>query len=78
MKNELNLNPHETLKIGIILNLVGGILDAHTFLFRNGVFANVQTGNIVFLALFIDRDKTQKSLQCIFSIIAFTIGIILT
>lgn len=78
MKNELDLNPHETLKIGIILNLVGGILDAHTFLFRNGVFANVQTGNIVFLALFVGENKTQKSLQCVFSIITFAIGIILT
>lgn len=78
MKNELNLNSHETLKIGIILSLVGGILDAHTFLFRNGVFANTQTGNIVFLALYVNTERTQKTMQCIFSIIAFIIGILLT
>lgn len=71
----LKLDSHESLKIGVILSLVGGILDAHTFLFRNGVFANTQTGNIVLLALFIYTNKIDRTIQCIFSIIAFIIGI---
>ena len=52
MQNILKKNFHECLITGILLSLVGGILDAHTFLFRNGIFANTQTGNIVLLALF--------------------------
>ena len=78
MNKNLNISSHEALKIGIILSLVGGILDAHTFLFRNGVFANTQTGNIVFLALFLNTNRTQRTLQCVLSIITFVIGIILT
>ena len=78
MKNNLKIHPHETLQIGIILSLVGGILDAHTFIFRNGVFANTQTGNIVFLALFLNTHKTQRTIQCILSMVAFMFGILLT
>ena len=78
MNNNSKINSHESLKIGIILSLVGGILDAHTFLFRNGVFANTQTGNIVLLALFLKTNKTSKTLQCIISIVVFILGIILT
>ena len=78
MDNKLKLNSHESLKIGIILSLVGGILDAHTFLFRNGVFANTQTGNIVLLALFLNTEKTKKTIQCVLSIFAFVFGIFLT
>lgn len=78
MNNNLKINSHETLRIGIILSFVGGILDAHTFLFRNGVFANTQTGNIVLLALFLNTNNTPKTTQCILSIAAFVIGVILT
>lgn len=78
MNNKLKLTSHESLKIGIILSLVGGILDAHTFLFRNGVFANTQTGNIVLLALFLNTNKTEKTIQCVLSIFAFVFGVFLT
>lgn len=78
MNKDLKINSHETLRIGIILSFVGGVLDAHTFLFRNGVFANTQTGNIVLLALFLNTNNTPKTTQCILSILAFIIGVILT
>ncbi len=78
MDNNNKINSHESLRIGIILSLVGGILDAHTFLFRNGVFANTQTGNIVLLALFLKTNKTAKTFQCIISIVVFIFGIVLT
>lgn len=78
MNKDLKINSHETLRIGIILSFVGGILDAHTFLFRNGVFANTQTGNIVLLALFINTNNTPKTTQCVLSITAFVIGVVLT
>ncbi|MEF9840560.1 MAG: DUF1275 family protein, partial [Lachnospiraceae bacterium] len=37
----------ETFLIGAILAMVGGFLDAYTYLCRGGVFANAQTGNLV-------------------------------
>ena len=78
MQNILKKNFHESLITGILLSLVGGILDAHTFLFRNGIFANTQTGNIVLLALFFKTEKVKRTIQCVFSILAFIFGVFLT
>ena len=74
----LNYGIHESLAVGVLLSLLGGILDAHTFLFRHGVFANTQTGNIVFLALSFIDNNSHKSLNCIFSMVAFISGVCLT
>lgn len=65
---------YDSVKIGLILSAVGGMLDAHTFLFRDGVFANTQTGNIVFLALAILDFNLGKTLQFVLPMIAFAIG----
>lgn len=69
---------YDSVKIGLILSAVGGILDSHTFLFRNGVFANTQTGNIVFLALSILNSNIEKTLQFLLPMVAFAIGAALT
>lgn len=77
-KLNLNYGIHESLAVGIMLSLVGGILDTHTFLFRHGVFANTQTGNIIFLALSFVNENFNKGVNCIFSMSAFVIGVFLT
>ena len=41
----------ETYLIGAVLAVVGGYFDAYTYLARNHVFANAQTGNIVLLGI---------------------------
>ena len=41
----------ESLRLGILLAIVGGFLEAYTFFCRGGVFANCQTGNLVMFAL---------------------------
>lgn len=69
---------HESLVVGFFLSIVGGILDSHTFLFRHGIFANTQTGNIVFLALSIATQNFSKTLRCLFSLASFIIGIFIT
>ena len=74
----LNYGVHESLIVGVMLSLLGGMLDAHTYLFRHGIFANTQTGNIVFLALSLINQNMIKCLNCIFSMIAFIIGVSLT
>ena len=65
---------HDSVKIGLILSTVGGMLDAHTFLFRDGVFANTQTGNLVFLALSLLDFNLGKTLQFVFPMVAFAVG----
>ena len=69
---------HDSVKIGLILSTVGGMLDAHTFLFRDGVFANTQTGNLVFLALSLLDFNLGKTLQFVFPMVAFAVGSALT
>ena len=37
--------------VGVMLAIVGGYLDAYTYISRDHVFANAQTGNMVLLAI---------------------------
>lgn len=39
------------MRLGVLLALVGGGLDAYTFISRGGVFAGAQTGNVVLLGV---------------------------
>ena len=43
---------YELLLIAWLLALVGGYLDAYAYLAHGKVFANAQTGNVVFLAVY--------------------------
>lgn len=66
----------ETYRLGMILAIVGGFLDAYTYISRGGVFANAQTGNIVLLGI----NAAQGNLEMVgfyfLPIFAFFIGII--
>lgn len=68
----------ENLILGIILAVVGGYLDAYTYLVRGGVFANAQTGNIVLLGISIAEGNYLKILQYLLPIGAFSIGILIS
>ena len=51
---------HETFRVAALLAVVGGVLDAYTYILRGGVFANAQTGNIVLLGVHVaDGDYRQ-------------------
>jgi uncharacterized membrane protein YoaK (UPF0700 family) len=66
----------ESLHLGILLAIVGGFLDAYTFIGRDGVFANAQTGNIVLVGIAaLKRDWMQTLLQTL-PILAFIVGVI--
>lgn len=67
----------ENFILGIILAVVGGYLDAYTYLVRGGVFANAQTGNIVLLGINIAQDNYSKTLQYLLPIAAFSAGILI-
>jgi Predicted membrane protein len=79
-KNKIKIHlPHitsESLFLGILLAIVGGFLDAYTFIGRDGVFANAQTGNIVLVGISaLKGDWTQTLLQAL-PILAFIVGVI--
>ncbi len=70
------LKLYESLPFGIVLSLIGGYLDAYTYISRDGVFANAQTGNIVFLGLHAAKGEWKQVLMYIPPILAFVLGVI--
>lgn len=78
MKKVSNKQMSESLKIGVILALTGGFLDAYTFLARGKVFANAQTGNIVLLGTNLFQGEFKQALNYLVPIVAFIIGVFIT
>ncbi len=78
MKKVSNKQMSESLKIGVILALTGGFLDAYTFLARGKVFANAQTGNIVLLGTNLFQGEFKQALSYLVPIVAFIIGVFIT
>lgn len=68
----------ESLRLGILLAIVGGFLDAYTFICRGGVFANAETGNIVLVALGITNRNYKNVFMAALPIFAFVVGVIVT
>lgn len=67
---------HERLRVGVLLAVVGGFLDAYTYVFRGGVFANAQTGNFVLMCISMARGQFQKASYYLIPITAFFLGIL--
>lgn len=67
----------ESLRIGVLLALTGGFLDAYSFLCRGKVFANAQTGNMILLSISLLNGEFNEIIKYIIPILAFAIGIII-
>jgi uncharacterized membrane protein YoaK (UPF0700 family) len=68
----------DTFLVGILLAIVGGYLDAYSYISRGGVFANAQTGNIVLMGIHLAEGAWRKTLYYMIPIVAFIIGILLS
>ena len=64
-----------SLRLGVLLTLVGGGLDAYTYVSRNGVFANAQTGNVVLLSVQAAQSHWSEALNHVPPILAFLVGV---
>ncbi len=67
----------ETIKIGAVLALAGGFMDAYSYICRGKVFANAQTGNILLLGVSVSSGDWETALLYSAPIIAFVVGIVL-
>lgn len=67
----------ESLLVGIILALAGGFMDAYSYICREQVFANAQTGNILLAGLNLSMGKWQTAFCYICPVLAFAGGIAL-
>jgi uncharacterized membrane protein YoaK (UPF0700 family) len=77
-QSKVHINTSDSLRLGILLAIVGGFLDAYTFICRGGVFANAQTGNIVLVGIDATQGKLVQASMALLPILAFIIGIIVT
>lgn len=66
----------ETHLLGVLLAVVGGFLDAYTYICRGHVFANAQTGNIVLLGIQLTEKNWGRALYYLMPILAFIMGIL--
>jgi uncharacterized membrane protein YoaK (UPF0700 family) len=64
-----------TLWFALLLTLTNGFIDAHTYFVRGGVFANVQTGNVIFFAIDISERKLAAAMAHVWPILAFIVGV---
>jgi uncharacterized membrane protein YoaK (UPF0700 family) len=66
--------PEQSLLVACLLSMSGGFIDAFTWLSLGGVFANSQTGNVVFLGMYAALGQWQEAARHVPPILAFLIG----
>ncbi|WP_226990781.1 YoaK family protein [Methanosarcina acetivorans] len=66
----------ESVKLGILLAIVGGFLDTYTFIGRGGVFANAQTGNVVLVGIEAAAGEWEQAVFHAVPILAFIVGVV--
>lgn len=67
----------ESIKLGIILAVAGGFMDAYSYIGRGKVFANAQTGNILLLGVNLSEGNGAQAVRYLFPVLAFVAGIAL-
>ena len=65
----------EAFRTVVFLSLSGGLQDAYTYLGRGSVFANAQTGNIVFMGQALFTGDWARFLHYLVPVMAFALGV---
>jgi uncharacterized membrane protein YoaK (UPF0700 family) len=73
----MNKQTSESLVTGVLLAVVGGFLDAYTYITRGHVFANAQTGNMVLLGTHFSQGRFLTAATYLFPIFAFFLGVLI-
>lgn len=76
MHNERQMS--DSFYLALLLTLSGGFLESYTYISRDKVFANAQTGNMIKLAMGITDLNAQEIFRYSLPIIAFVIGIVIS
>ncbi len=77
MKNlKINGQVSDSRRLGTILALSGGFMDAYTYILRGEVFANAQTGNVILLGISVAEGQFSMIPRYLLPILAFASGII--
>ena len=65
----------ESIELAIFLALSGGLMDAYSYLVRDQVFANAQTGNLLLLGVHVASGNFSYISHYAMPVIAFALGI---
>lgn len=68
----------ESIELGIVLALAGGFMDAYSYVARDGVFANAQTGNILLTGVHLSEGEVGLALRFLIPVLCFSTGIIVS
>lgn len=71
-------NAAEALPLIVLLTVSGGFMDAYSYLCRDQVFANAQTGNILLFGVNLSTGNFAAAWRYLVPILAFTLGIVLS
>lgn len=64
-----------TLRFAVLLTVANAFLDSYTYLARGGVFANTQTGNVIFMAMRLSEGQLAAAAAHLWPILAFIAGV---
>ena len=70
-----NLPVHEQLMFCLLLTVMGGFFDAYTFVNCGGIFANAQTGNLIFVGIDLIEGNFGEVLHYLIPIFSFVVGV---
>ena len=73
-----NLPVHEQLIFCLLLTIVGGFFDAYTFVNCDGIFANAQTGNLIFVGIDLVEGNYRDVIHYSIPILSFIIGVLVS
>jgi uncharacterized membrane protein YoaK (UPF0700 family) len=69
------IGPYEKLLSGSLLVMAAGVLDSYTYMQDDGVFAGLQTGNLILTGLRIGRGDYGSIIQALVSLVMFAVGV---
>ncbi|MDO4311590.1 MAG: YoaK family protein [Eubacteriales bacterium] len=67
----------ESIRLGVLLAVSGGFMDAYSYIEREHVFANAQTGNMLLFGVNLSEGNFAAAARYFFPVFAFALGIAL-
>lgn len=67
----------ETIRLGMLLAVSGGFMDAYSYIERDQVFANAQTGNMLLFGVNLSEGNFSVAMRYFLPVLAFALGIAL-
>jgi uncharacterized membrane protein YoaK (UPF0700 family) len=77
METDQQIGAYERLVSGALLAMAAGALDSYTYLEDGGVFAGLQTGNLILTGLRLGRGEYGDILQAVVSLLMFMVGVVI-